>query len=166
MLMAYKPLVIGSYGPIKPFFTATLPLPPSVNESYKIVRVPRKQSSNRLTPRIFAEGEYAQRLGATAKLEAFKSEAAYLLRNAKVNHTILETLQLSKRKKTPLSVHIQFYFPTLWKKDVDGGIKPVQDACFKYLGLNDTLATCVSACKFVDRENPRCEIEISCFVGE
>ncbi|BCL83149.1 hypothetical protein ccbrp13_56140 [Ktedonobacteria bacterium brp13] len=137
--------------------SATLPLPPGVNASYKIVRVPTRSYKNGMMV-------YASRLGATPALEEFKQSATFALaglETASINWGLVESIKLNKYK-TPLRVVIKFFYPTLWKCDVDGGIKAVQDVVFKKLELNDNLVVELVAKKFDDKFNPRVEIEITC----
>ncbi|HEY7418745.1 MAG TPA: RusA family crossover junction endodeoxyribonuclease, partial [Ktedonobacteraceae bacterium] len=61
--------------------------------------------------------------------------------------------------------HISFYFPTLWKKDVDGGEKHIIDAVFQHLELNDNLNVEIHVYKFADRDEPRVEVELCCVAG-
>jgi hypothetical protein len=46
---------------------------------------------------------------------------------------LINALRVSKRK-VPLQMEIKFFFKSLWKCDIDGGIKAVQDAVFQRLG--------------------------------
>lgn len=132
------------------FYRATLPLPPGINASYKIVSI------NMGKKRI-------NRLGATPELEQFKQLAFYELSNQTIRDlSIIQSIRESK-KKIPLAVTIDFYFETLWKKDVDGGIKAVLDAVFDFFDLNDNLIVDLHVRKHVCKELPRCEIGLSCW---
>lgn len=133
----------------EPFFTATLPLPPGINASYGM-----------------GTGSGKNQFFSTVVLKQFKQEAGYLLSQQKIdnlNEAIFASVKTSKRK-VPLTLTMDFYFKTLWKKDEDGGIKIVQDMVFKALGLNDNLVKRLIVEKHADRENPRCEISLSCWV--
>lgn len=166
-MQAYNPIAQPQ---IKPFFTATLPLPPSVNDSYKIVYVYAKSTKpvykgGRLAYPTNTTSRKVARLGETEKLTTFKQEAALTLGSrSTLDSNILNSIQSSKRNVS-LSVHLIFYFPTMWKRDVDGGIKAAVDATFKYLGLNDNLVVCLSAEKRVDAGEPRVEVEVSCIAA-
>lgn len=125
--------------------SAILPLPPGINASYKSGK-----------GRFYGSPELAY----------FKAEAYAVLRQqAIVDWMAISVIQKSK-KKTPLTISINFYFPTLWKRDIDGGEKAVIDAAFDYIGLNDNLIVDKHTRKFVDRENPRCEIALGLFESE
>jgi len=120
---------------------AILPLPPGINASYKTGR-----------------GNFY----GSPELKGFKEEAHYALlqQKDKVDWVAIEAIQ--KRKgKTPLAASIDFYYPTLWRRDIDGGEKAVIDAIFGYVGLNDNLIVDKHTRKMVDRGNPRCEISVS-----
>lgn len=125
---------------------AVMPLPPSVNKSYKVVCV-------RILRRL------VHRIGPTPELEQFKQLAALMLNKSSLDKTALWLVQ-SAKKKVPLVVNLTFYFPTMWKRDVDSGIKSAMDAAFNYLKLNDNLVVEVNAKKRVDAKNPRCEIVV------
>jgi Holliday junction resolvase RusA-like endonuclease len=130
-------------------------LPPGINNSYKIVKILNSE-----------DGVSSMRLGATPELEEFKESAGWELKVAPVcDWLVIEAIKLNKKSKTPLAVRLKFYFPTLWKRDIDGGEKHVIDAAFRHLGLNDTLVLDLHVTKEADREDPRCEIEICCLVG-
>lgn len=155
---------------IKPFFTATLPLPPGVNQSYKIVHVNAKTTTpeykgGRLVYPANTKPRKIARIGETPELTAFKQEAALTLPGrSMLDSDILTSIQNSKRN-VPLSVHLIFYLPSLWKRDVDSGIKATIDAVFKHLQLNDNLIVCLSAQKCVDADEPRVEVEVSCIAS-
>jgi Holliday junction resolvase RusA-like endonuclease len=139
-----------------PFLSATLPLPPSVNGSYRIVQVPGQTTiKGNKTIRL------VNRLGSTPELESFKYEAAIALQQDSIlDDLIVESIRASS-KKIPLRIIMRFYFPTMWLRDIDGGIKAVQDACFLHLGMNDNQVVQLVTEKFADKANPRCEVEIS-----
>jgi Holliday junction resolvase RusA-like endonuclease len=131
-------------------FKGRMPLPPGINQSYKIVRVLNKKH------------ELVQTIGPTPELEQFKLSASWMLLDAQ-NFQDRAAIQRVKalKAKTPLAVLLWFYFPTPWLRDVDGGIKAAMDATFKHIGLNDNMVVRVAAEKRVDRKDPRCEIEVS-----
>lgn len=134
-----------------PFFCGIMPLPPSINASYK----PRGGRS-----------EHQGGVAATPELVQFKNDAALLLSQAEHDWTIINKLRESnaKRAQTPLAVVLRFYFPTEWKRDLDGPIKAALDAAFARLELDDRLVVSLQAEKLVDPINPRCEIEVRCVV--
>jgi Holliday junction resolvase RusA-like endonuclease len=122
--------------------SAVLPLPPGINASYKS-----------------GKGKFY----GSPELVSFKDEAYYALRACGgLVWPLIHEVQASK-KKIPLAVSIVFYFPTLWKRDIDGGEKAAIDAVFNYIGLNDNLIVDKHTRKMVDRSNPRCEIAVSIY---
>ena len=132
--------------------SATLPLPPGVNASYKTVNFKTQK------------GIWVRRPGATPELEAFKQEAHAQLYMQKGMFDWMTIYHIQKAKqKTPLSISIDFYYATLWKRDIDGGEKAVIDALFDCIGLNDNLIVDKHTRKLVDRSNPRCEIALGLF---
>lgn len=130
-----------------PFFTGSMWLPPSVNASYQVV----KASNGHAT------------FGATPALEQFKQEAALTLNQATCDQAALQTILAAKakRKHIPLAVHLDVYFSTMWKRDLDGVFKAAIDAAFTHLGLNDNLIVQFSSNKLVDATNPRVEISLA-----
>ena len=119
---------------------ATLPLPVGVNGSYKT-----------------GKGKFY----GSDELHAFKEEAHYVLQQKGIIDWVsIKEVKYSK-KKIPLAATIDFYYPTLWKRDIDGGEKAAIDAVFTYIGLNDNLIVEKWTRKLVDRDNPRCEISVA-----
>jgi len=122
--------------------SAVLPLPPGINASYKS-----------------GKGKFY----GSPELARFKDEAYYALRECGgLVWPLIHEVQASK-KKIPLAAAIDFYYPTLWKRDIDGGEKAVIDALFDYIALNDNLIVDKHTRKLVDRANPRCEISIAIY---
>lgn len=131
-------------------FSGVMPLPPGINQSYKVVCVRTRRG-------------IVHRIGPTPELEQFKLDAAKSLHKSyQDNYALLSNIcnLQAMRKKTPLTVVLTFYFPTMWKRDVDGGIKAAMDAAFEKIGLNDNLVVEVVTKKRVDASNPRCEIVV------
>jgi Holliday junction resolvase RusA-like endonuclease len=137
---------------LRPFFTGTVPVPPSVNAAYQIVQM---REGSRVT---------GVRIGSTDALEQFKKDAALMLTQGYHNWSLINAIRQSKIK-TPLVVRLQAYFSSEWKRDLDGIIKYTIDAAFERLELNDNLVVKVEAEKLVDPREPRVEIEIRCVVG-
>lgn len=126
------------------FFAGRCDLPPGINGSY--------QPGSERNPII-----------GTEKLKQFKKDADLLLSQGYHDWTLINALRVSKRK-VPLQMEIHFFFKSLWKCDIDGGIKSVQDAVFARLGLNDNLVVDLHVSKEADPENPRVEVEVYCFL--
>lgn len=122
-----------------------LPLPPSVNHSY--------------TP-------IGDTIISKKVLRQFKADAHILLNNQyqllgrdeRVNLALL--LKEIKRCRVPLALDILFYLEDAWRRDEDNGVKPVQDAIFKHLHLNDNHVFDLHVQKRQDKSNPRCEVTV------
>lgn len=132
---------------VKPFFTGSMPIPPSVNQAYKIIRMYDK------------EHNIGMRVGPSEALEQFKKDAALLLSQAEVDWSLVNAIRASKRK-VPLAVRLFVYFASEWKRDLDGIFKFAIDAAFEKLQLNDNLVVRVDAEKLVDALQPRVDIEL------
>lgn len=132
---------------LSPFFFANLPLSPSVNANYK----------------PFMDARYAfPRLVNTSVARAYKEELALLLPSlAEVNHELLALIHASK-KKIPLAVDLHFYYPTLWRRDIDNGEKILIDCIFHYLQVNDNRIVDKHSLKSIDRVHPHVEVSVRC----
>lgn len=132
---------------IRPFFTGQMPVPPSVNQAYKIGYI---HGHPRIVP--------------TPALEAFKLEAMTMLARTSQHFIDFEVLNAirNSRIKTPLDVKLLIYFTSEWRRDIDGPEKYAQDAAFEFLNLDDRLVVHKDTSKLVDAVNPRVEIEIRC----
>lgn len=129
-------------------FSAELPLPPvGINHSYQPVR----------------RGQHLS-LALTGDAIQFKADAALLLSRGEHDFSTINAIRNAKIK-VPLAVEMTFYFPTMWKRDLDGGIKIALDAVFNHLDLNDNLVVRLVANKEVDEKNPRLEVVVRCLLG-
>lgn len=126
----------------RPFCSGWLPLPPGVNGSYK-------------------PGSARRPIVGTKALHQFKNDAALLLTQMYHDWPQINKLQ-SSQVKVPLHMDIHFFFETLWKRDIDGGVKAVMDAVFVHLQLNDVLVVECPLTKEADAHNPRVEFEVRC----
>lgn len=136
----------------RPFFSGRMPVPPSVNMAYQIIR--DRDTHDRVR---------GVRVGPTPALEQFKRDAAMMLSQGYHDWSLINAIRESKRK-VPLKVKIEVYFATEWKRDLDGGLKYAIDAAFERIQLNDNLVVSMQADKYVDQVEPRVEIEISVVV--
>jgi len=140
----------------EPFFKATLPfLPPGINHSYRIIRIGRSHT-----------------LAASTDLKDFKDQSTkfLLLHQYSTDWAVVQAISASKQK-IPLSAQLCFYFPTLWKRDLDGGEKHLVDVVFEFFKscghkINDTCIVDKHSHKFADRANPRCEISLRVYEGD
>ena len=120
-------------------FAFTLPIPPSINSQYATVQGRRVLSS--------AGRRY----------------------KTTISQILLETLLQLPDKVTflhavqshYLSLSIHFYFPTLLRRDLDGGLKIAQDAVCEAMGINDNRIIEIHLYKWFDRETPRLNCTVS-----
>lgn len=120
-------------------FEFVLPLPPSINSQYATVNGRRVLSS---TGRRY-KASIAQIL-----LEALAqaSDRAVFLDAAQSHY---------------LALSLHFYFPTLLRRDLDGGLKIAQDALCEAMGINDNRIVEIHLFKALDREDPRLDCRLS-----
>src|SRR6266568_8550031 len=107
------------------------------------------------------------RVGPTVYLKNFKDAASKMLSDhEKTFHdwSLINAIRASKYK-VPLYVVLRVYFPSEWKRDLDGIIKYAVDAAFDRIQLNDNQIVKLEAEKLVDLVEPRVEIEISCLLS-
>ena len=116
----------------------TLPLPPSINRQYATVNGRRVLSS---TGRRYKE-TIAQLLMAVASSSGW--------------HAFLQ-----KAQEHCLALTVHCCFPTLLRRDLDGGLKITQDAVCEAMGLNDNRVMEIHLYKTVDRDNPRLECTLA-----
>ena len=113
-------------------------------------------------------GIWKHRIGATPELQQFKKDAATVLSGQRMTQgqqAIWSAIKEREAKQhyQPLAVAITLYFSTLWKRDIDGGVKSAQDAVFTRLELNDSRVVDLHVRKHVDAFNPRCEVVVGLF---
>lgn len=58
-------------------------------------------------------------------------------------------------QKRPISMHYEFFLRSLGERDLDNGVKLVQDALCEALGFDDRDVVEIYMAKRIDRENPR-----------
>ena len=112
----------------------TLPLPPSINRQYATVNGRRV-------------------LSATGR--RYKVTVGQLLMTAPSSSEWTAFLQKAREHFLTLTIH--FYFPTLLRRDIDGGLKIAQDALCEAMNLNDNRIMEIHLYKTLDRDNPRLE---------
>lgn len=138
-----------------PFFTGRMPLPPSVNSAYQVGSIRRRsgRSHNRIT--------------STDALKQFKEDASNELLSASCDVEVVKAIWAAYLRKeyAPLVVSVRFYFPELWERDVDGGIKYVIDAAFDAMALNDRLVVWIrDIMKVANPADPHAEIDVCCLL--
>ena len=116
----------------------TLPLPPSINRQYATVNGRRV-------------------LSATGR--RYKVTVGQLLMTASSSSEWPAFLQKAREHFLTLTIH--FYFPTLLRRDIDGGLKIAQDALCEAMSLNDNRIMEIHLYKTLDRDNPRLECTLA-----
>ncbi len=116
----------------------TLPIPPSINRQYATVNGRRVLSA---TGR-----RYKANIGQLLMAVAPSSEWRAFLRAA---------------QEHCLALTIHFHFPTLLRRDLDGGLKIAQDALCEAMSLNDNRIMEIHLYKTLDRDNPRLECTLT-----
>lgn len=118
----------------------TLPVPPSINQQYATVNGRRVLSA---TGR-----RYKQAIGQLFMATRTTSSPAW--------HAFLRTAQ-----EQYLTLTIHFYFPTLLRRDIDGGLKIAQDALCEAMHINDNRILEIHLYKALDRDHPRLECRLA-----
>ena len=118
--------------------TLTLPLPPSINHQYATVQGRRVLSS--------AGRRFKSHVG---------QEVLYLLARRRSTSALVQTLPGLR-----LALDLRFYFVSILRRDIDGGLKITQDALCEALGINDNRIVEVSLRKNVDTAAPRMEVSL------
>ena len=117
----------------------SLPLPPSINQQYATVNGRRvlssmgRQYKNTISQILL--GSLAQSTHRTSFLKAVSSHF--------------------------LALSIHFYFTSLLRRDIDGGLKISQDALCEALGVNDNRIVEIHLFKTLDRDNPRLDCTLT-----
>jgi crossover junction endodeoxyribonuclease RusA len=120
------------------FLALTLPLPPSINHQYATVQGRRLLSSASRRFKIHVGQEVLCLLAA--------------------GRQIIPTFHGLDRLRLALDLH--FYFRSMLRRDIDGGLKITQDALCEALGINDNRIVEVSLRKDVDACAPRMELSL------
>ncbi len=116
-----------------------LPLPPSINHQYATVQGRRVLSRDGRAYKRLVADEIERWLDAQPAPEA----------------------AVAVFRRHCLALHITFFFATLLRRDLDGGLKIAQDALCEALGVNDNLVVEIHLHKRVDRRQPRIDIRLT-----
>jgi crossover junction endodeoxyribonuclease RusA len=119
-----------------------LPLPPSINHQYATVQ------GRRVLARSGRE---------------FKALVAEEMESWLDEHPLFDVALFQRHY---LALTITFYFASVLRRDLDGGLKIAQDALCEALGVNDNLVIEIHLRKRVDRHCPRIEVHLMALVGE
>ncbi|MBM3223599.1 MAG: RusA family crossover junction endodeoxyribonuclease [Candidatus Tectomicrobia bacterium] len=114
-----------------------LPLPPSINHQYATVQ------GRRVLSRTGRE---------------FKALVAEEVSNWLEHHPLVDVTQFQRHY---LALTITFYFKSVLRRDLDGGLKIAQDALCEALGVNDNLVVEIRLSKRVDRQYPRIAMHLT-----
>ncbi len=120
--------------------TLTLPLPPSVNHQYATVNGRRVLSARGRSFKQVVAQQVLISLAGTAERERW----------------------LGRFRTDFLGLTVRFYFPSLLRRDVDGGLKITQDALCQALGINDNRILHIHLIKALDPAGPRMEVALFC----
>lgn len=131
-----------------PLLIATLPMPPSVNEMYMTIRGKRV-----LTAEARAYKEKLKRY-----LFQGVAEEPYTIHHIDgiAARAIREACDAAKlKKKTPPSYRFRMQYDFIYtneRRDIDNGIKPLQDCIMEWVGANDRSVNNMQVERFIDRE--------------
>ncbi len=117
-----------------------LPIPPSINKQYATVNGRRVLAA--------AGRHYKRMVGQLFMTSAASSSSTW--------HSFL-----SEAQERALTLTIHFYFPTLLRRDLDGGLKITQDALCEAMNLNDNRIMEIHLYKTLDRHHPRLECALT-----
>lgn len=118
----------------------TLPLPPSINKQYATVNGRRV-------------------LSATGR--RYKRTIGQFVMTTVAAHSSQGRAFLLAAHDHYLSLTIHFYFSTLLRRDLDGGLKIAQDALCEAMRLNDNRILELHLYKSFDRDHPRLECALT-----
>ena len=119
-----------------------LPLPPSINHQYATVQ------GRRVLSRTGRE---------------FKALVADEMEGWLDEHPGVDVALFQRHY---LALTITFYFASVLRRDLDGGLKIAQDALCEALGVNDNLVIEIHLSKRVDRHCPRMEVQLTALTVE
>ena len=130
-----------------------LPLPPSINHQYT-------ERDGRWV--LSREARHYK----THLQKAFKRmKAAGKLQLKPLETSLLSLFDDSIAAQTPrevfLQLRLEFFFKTPQRRDLDNGLKIVQDLVCEALGIDDRNVVAVELIKRVDAQNPRLEVTVS-----
>jgi len=137
--------------------TFELPLPPGINASYEIGKS-RKTGKARFV--------------STEELQKFKGDASLLLKNQlqlldiAAMKAYTRTMEQIREHGLFIFIDVLFFIEDILKRDVDGGLKAVQDVICDAIGINDKYVLDAHPGKRQAHGNPRCEVSVYLAVQE
>lgn len=117
-----------------------IPFPPSVNHLYE----PRKKNGKTV-------------ISKTAKAKAYEGECWYTLGQQGYYPHMMDS---RLAPDGPLTMMLTYYVPDRRKRDLDNLQKAALDLVSQALGFDDSEIQTLVLKKFVDREDPRCEVVV------
>lgn len=129
-------------GPLAPV-ALTLPIPPSVNDQYVIVRGRRHRS---------------------AELRRFRRQVQAAAEEQRLGERLPATLRAS-RDPSYLAVYADFFFGARHTRDVDNGLKALLDALCAPLGINDNRVVDIHLTKRTTRRQPYTLVQLEPLAG-
>ncbi|MGQ9462741.1 MAG: RusA family crossover junction endodeoxyribonuclease [Candidatus Fervidibacter sp.] len=131
-----------------------LPLPPSVNHQYTERDGRRVLSREARHYKNYLQRAF-KRLKAAGKLQLKPLET--------FQFSLLNDFNASSTSpnETFLQLRLEFFFKTQQRRDLDNGLKIVQDLVCEAFGVDDRNVVAVELVKRVDARNPRLEVTVS-----
>ena len=116
----------------------TLPLPPSINDQYTQVGKKRVLSKT--------HGK-------------FKKQVKQKVHRLRVDDVLSDEF-IAALNTGWVGLFLDFYFETPLRRDLDGGLKIMQDALLDAMGVNDNRVVDIHLVKRIAPTNPRVEVEL------
>ncbi len=116
----------------------SLPLPPGVNNQYLTV---------------------GRRRVLSPAAKAFHRDAAKAVERARRSGAVAAGVETALGGSL-LGVYLTFFFPTPYRRDLDGGLKIALDALGRALGFDDRAVVDLHLAKKIDPLRPRLEVEL------
>jgi crossover junction endodeoxyribonuclease RusA len=117
----------------------SLPLPPSINQQYVTLKNGRRKLSK--------------------ESQAWKKTARQELEVLRFDGRLSEQF-VAAAQQGFLSLFLDFYFETPFRRDLDGGLKILQDTVCEALGVDDRRVVDIHLVKRMDPRRPRVEIQV------
>lgn len=118
--------------------TFTLPLPPSINSQYAWT---------------------GQRRVLSKEAKSYKRSVAQSIHRLRVDEVITDAFIMALQRGW-VGIFIDMYFETPLKRDLDGGLKIIQDAILSSLKVNDNRVVDIHLVKRMDPLHPRAVVEL------
>lgn len=116
----------------------TLPLPPSINSQYT-------QAGNR---RVLSKEHVA-----------FKKQVRHKVHLLRVDGVITDEF-IAALNNGYIGLFLDFYFESPLRRDLDGGLKIMQDSLLEALSINDNRVVDIHLVKRIAPSSPRVEVEL------